>query len=419
MRAGTLQYLHVSEFGKICAQYPEKAREIVTGALNTVEAGQFIVIESTAEGQEGAFYRMCQEARTHAAMGKPLTLLDWKFHFFPWWKDDAYRLDDAAVVIGEEYERYFERLEAEGHHAHPGQKAWYVKKDKTLGGDMRREYPSTPDEAFEQALEGAYFAHQLAAAAKQGRIGSFPSMSARPVNTFWDLGRNDQNCIWLHQGVNGFHRFVGYYENSGEFIGHYVSWLKEWARERDVGFGDHYIPHDGDRESLWLENGTKGVMDGLGFSPDIVERPRRARARQSPPRAAIFATCQFDEKACDLGSEAPSRTTARNGTTSMASGRTAPATTTPRMAPMPSSPSPAADTNLRRREAVLTARSTTAARLGRCRPRYDRMRRPTGGQTDGERTSDRSCRADGSRLGCRGNHLSKARLHLDAQSGAR
>jgi hypothetical protein len=48
MRSGTLQYLHVSEFGKICAQYPEKAREIVTGALNTVEAGQFIVIESRA-----------------------------------------------------------------------------------------------------------------------------------------------------------------------------------------------------------------------------------------------------------------------------------------------------------------------------------------------------------------------------------
>jgi hypothetical protein len=45
MRSGTLQYLHVSEFGKICA--PDKAREIVTGALNTVEANQFIVIEST------------------------------------------------------------------------------------------------------------------------------------------------------------------------------------------------------------------------------------------------------------------------------------------------------------------------------------------------------------------------------------
>lgn len=34
MRSSTLQYLHISEFGKICAKYPDKAREIVTGALN-------------------------------------------------------------------------------------------------------------------------------------------------------------------------------------------------------------------------------------------------------------------------------------------------------------------------------------------------------------------------------------------------
>src|SRR5690606_23034444 len=49
MRGGTLQYLHVSEFGKTCAKFPDKAREIVTGSLNTVKAGQFVFIESTAE----------------------------------------------------------------------------------------------------------------------------------------------------------------------------------------------------------------------------------------------------------------------------------------------------------------------------------------------------------------------------------
>ena len=39
LRSSTLQYLHISEFGKICAKYPERAREIVTGSLNTVHAG--------------------------------------------------------------------------------------------------------------------------------------------------------------------------------------------------------------------------------------------------------------------------------------------------------------------------------------------------------------------------------------------
>ena len=92
--------------------------------------------------------------------------------------------------------------------------------------------------------------------------------------SLWDLGRNDLNTIWLHQHVGGYERFVGYYENSGEFIGHYVSWLKEWAGERRASFRGHFIPHDGDRESLWLEGGTKGVMSSLGFHPTIVERPR-------------------------------------------------------------------------------------------------------------------------------------------------
>jgi hypothetical protein len=175
-----------------------------------------------------------------------------------------------------------------------------VKKAETVAGDMRREYPATPDEAFEQALEGAYFAQDLFAAAKQGRIGGFPYDPKATVQTFWDLGRNDLNTIWLHQHVDGFDRFIGYYENSGEFIGHYVAWLNAWAKERNATFGDHYIPHDGDRESLWLESGTKGVMGGLGFYPTIVERPRNKLEAISAARCA-FARCHFDEQSCALG----------------------------------------------------------------------------------------------------------------------
>ena len=62
LRGSTLQLLHISEFGKICAKYPEKAKEIVTGSLNTVHPGQVITIESTAEGKSGYFYDYCNEA---------------------------------------------------------------------------------------------------------------------------------------------------------------------------------------------------------------------------------------------------------------------------------------------------------------------------------------------------------------------
>ena len=55
LRSGTYQYLHISEFGKLCAQRPDRAEEIIAGAINTVEVGSFIFIESTGEGAYGRF----------------------------------------------------------------------------------------------------------------------------------------------------------------------------------------------------------------------------------------------------------------------------------------------------------------------------------------------------------------------------
>src|SRR5690554_2165242 len=87
LRSGTYQYIHVSEFGKMCAQYPEKAQEVITGTLNTVAPGQFVWIESTAEGAHGPFYEMCQRAERLAQAVErgeaSLTKLDYKFFFFP------------------------------------------------------------------------------------------------------------------------------------------------------------------------------------------------------------------------------------------------------------------------------------------------------------------------------------------------
>lgn len=300
VRSGTFQYLHVSEFGKMCAQFPDKAREVVTGSLNTVPKNGFVVIESTAEGQDGAFYRMTQEARRLREANASLSELDYKFHFFPWWMDKNYALQGAEIVIPEETQRYFDKLAADHIALSDAQKAWYVKTERTQEGDMRREYPSTPDEAFEQALEGAYFSTQLAVANRHGRVGGYPFDPRYEVNTFWDLGRNDLNVIWLHQFIKGYHRFVGYYENSGEFIGHYIKWLREWAEERDAVFGRHYLPHDGDRDSLWLEGGTRQVMEKLKFKPEFVQRPA-TKIEAIDAARAVFVRCQFDEASCSEG----------------------------------------------------------------------------------------------------------------------
>lgn len=304
-RSGTLQRLHVSEFGKICAQFPTKAREIITGSFPAAERGH-ITIESTAEGQEGKFYEMVRSAREHADTDRPLGLKDWKFHFFPWWADPEYIYDPDLVVVTDEDAAYFDKLEfTEGIKLTPAQKAWWIKTEREQGGDMKREYPATPDEAFEQAIEGAYFERQLAHASRHGYIGRFPYDPRFEVNTFWDLGRNDLNTLWLHQWVDKRNRFIGYYENSGEHISHYILWLKEWAREKGdpkapIRWGTHYWPHDGNRQDLFLENGRLAEVEKLGFRPQIVERPANKQESIDTARA-VFSSCDFDEAGCSLG----------------------------------------------------------------------------------------------------------------------
>ena len=83
--------------------------------------------------------------------------------------------------------------------------------------DMKSEFPSHIEECFYSSLEGAYFKRELTKARDEKRIGlPVPYDPSRLVNTFWDIGMNDENCIWFHQTDGVRHRLIGLYRNSGE-----------------------------------------------------------------------------------------------------------------------------------------------------------------------------------------------------------
>ena len=92
---------------KSAQKYPEKAREIATGSLNTLAAGQYVIIESTAEGRSGAFYEMCKHAQAMQDSKQPLSKLDYKFWFFPWWKHPDYRHKSQWCAHSARLERLF------------------------------------------------------------------------------------------------------------------------------------------------------------------------------------------------------------------------------------------------------------------------------------------------------------------------
>lgn len=300
LRSGTLNYLHVSEYGKMCAKFPDKAREVRTGALNTVHTGQFIAIESTAEGKTGHFFELCNKSMKDKQEERQLTPLDYEFHFFPWWKNPIYQLEidhNDPPLIDSGLREYFHELgEEHGIYLTLGQKAWYAKKADSQGEDMKREYPSTPEEAFEQNMEGAYYKRQMAKVRAEKRIRPVPYLPEFPVNTFWDLG-GDATSIWFHQYIGTEHRFLRFFENSGEPPSYYVGMMQRFGY--DI-WGKHYMPHDADQTlmatkskyDLFWDAGLRNivVLDRIQDHQDGIDAVR-----------GVLPACWFDAENCAEG----------------------------------------------------------------------------------------------------------------------
>lgn len=307
MRSGTIHRLHISEFGKIAAKYPDKAREVVTGSIPAVPKSGILVIESTAEGQDGPFYQITQQAKALDESNTELSEKDYRFHFFAWWEAPEYVLDPSLVVMTEQDHKYFHEVEAKIKRKLTAERrAWYVAtRNSDFQGDptlMWQEYPSTPEEAFQVSTDGCYYATNLADARKQGRILTRLPVEAGPVNTFWDLGRGDATAIWLHQRVGPENRFLRYYEASGENLDHYTQWLQKTG----LTFGRHYLPHDAEHRRLGLNQDTnrniKEMLESLlpGQRFEIVPRVTELQTGITATRN-VFSSCWFDETGCKDG----------------------------------------------------------------------------------------------------------------------
>lgn len=307
-RGGTLQRLHISEFGKICAKYPDKAREIVTGAFEAVPLNGKITLESTAEGRQGYFFDYCQQAENDHLAKKDLTAQDWRFFFFSWWQNPDYQM--PSQPIPERLAVYFDGLHAKhGIVLSDEQKSWYYAKEKTLGDDMKREYPSIPAEAFAQSIEGAYYAKQFGFLYANNRIADLPDNDHLPIDTYWDLGVSDSTTIWFIRQVGDEYHVVDYYENSGEGLNHYLKVLKD----KGYKYGRHVAPHDIDNRQLGA-NRAKTLrelardgyeIDGERYSVSFDVVPRTTNVNEDIEKVRqILPKCAFDAIKCEQGIKA-------------------------------------------------------------------------------------------------------------------
>lgn len=313
-RGGTVHFLHISEFGKIAATNPNKAAEITSGSLQAVPKSGVVFIESTSEGQAGAFYENAKRAEANLTAKKILGPLEYRFHFFAWFQDAGYRLPLAAakrVPISSKEHEYFDTVEGiMGVEIDLEQRAWYVQKrdtDFAATPDLFwREYPSTPAECWQASTEGKYYAVSIAIARRDGRIAPLPIHRHIPIDTFWDLGASDDTAIWVRQVVGPWKHWIAYHEKGSAGYLHFINWIESLG----LLLGAHYLPHDGEQKRQ--QNQEKASDVALASPQMILMQMRPAWTWRIVPRVQsiqhgidvtrlAFPAYRFDPVGCKEG----------------------------------------------------------------------------------------------------------------------
>lgn len=301
-RSKTINFLHVSEFAKICREHPDRADEVVTGSIPAVHAGNMCFIESTSEGKGGYFADWCDDAHKRLLAESKLNKRQFKLHFFPWYLSDTNRVDSSTVTIYPWLNSYFETLKNKhGIELDLEQKAWYATEYERLGDKMKHENPSTFDECFFVSTEGTYYKKEFERIWKEKRITKVPHQMGYLVDTYWDLGYDDHNSIWFGQQVGKEMHWIDFYENSGENIDHYVNILRDKAQEFGWRYGKHVAPHDIEVHDYSATNNDKrwDVAARLGVHFEVATKLPIIDGVEATRQ--LLAVSWFDEEKCEEG----------------------------------------------------------------------------------------------------------------------
>lgn len=280
-RGTTLHRLHVSELGKIANKDPKKARELQTGTLQAIKAGNPAAIESTAEGQHNAFHEWWYTA---VDLVGERSLKDFDPVFLSWVDDPDCQLfihqiesdDDIAEMlkIEQEWAEYI-YVEVGSFKLTPNQRAWFVASRRELGDKFYQEYPHTPEAAFAAVRDGTYYAklwreegHVYGATIKG--VKQLTNNRERlydpelPVHTAWDLGANDLMVIVFFQVFGAELRVIDEYHNSGEGLAHYTNMLAKKRKSEGYIYGTTILPHDAKVFEMGAAMSRKARLRELG-----------------------------------------------------------------------------------------------------------------------------------------------------------
>ena len=165
------------------------------------------------------------------------------------------------------------------------------------------EYEQEMECSFAAAIKGAYYGDLMTQARKDGRITDVPYDPALPVETWWDLGYNDETAIWFVQRMKpNSYRIINFYENSGEPIAHYGKVIEGFKADLGYTYSAHYAPHDAAQMHFGMERTRQEQALEWGIRWEIQPRQDIDDGRNAV--RAILPLCWFDETNCANGIKA-------------------------------------------------------------------------------------------------------------------
>lgn len=182
---------------------------------------------------------------------------------------------------------------------------WFKKQEEAKDPEeLEREVLKS----YTVALKGSYYKQWLDKAMSEGRINDHVDYNPEyPVDTFWDLGIDDQTAIWFVQTYAGKIFLIDYYANVDEGLEHYAKVLTA----KPYIYGTHYAPHDaGHREKStgksvalsakeYKVNGDPlifTIVEGSGAAGSVIAGINYVRK--------LFKRMHFNRLKCEGGLEA-------------------------------------------------------------------------------------------------------------------
>jgi len=150
--------------------------------------------------------------------------------------------------------------------------------------------------SFNAPNVGVVYAHQLARAKAEGRIGHVPYDARLPVETWWDPGSDDATAIWFvqHHPLGGLN-FIRYLEERNRDLPYFAQELGKLPYH----YSRHVGPHDLEQRVWAIAGSKKSIAEQHGIWFTVA--PKLSIADGIEASRTNFSRFRFDAENCQVG----------------------------------------------------------------------------------------------------------------------